>query len=208
MTGNGRAERPWNGSGSLMFALLLLATVALAACNGGAPEQPRGAGAPGEQTRDQAERGRYLVDTSGCHDCHTPFKMGDRGPEPDMELALSGHPQQLEMPPPPRLQEPWMWVGAATNTAFAGPWGISYSINLTPDEQTGIGTWSEQTFINSIRTGRHLGVGRPVMPPMPWPAYANFTDEDLRAIFIYLRSVRPISNKVPEGQPSEQWPTS
>ena len=75
-----------------------------------------------------------------CNDCHTPLKMGAKGPEPDMTRMLSGHPSQLVMPQAPSHKGPWMWTGAATNTAFAGPWGISYARNLTPDSTTGIGT--------------------------------------------------------------------
>ncbi len=87
-------------------------------------------------------RGQYLVTTGGCHDCHTPMKMGPNGPEPDMSRALSGHPQQLEMPPAPQLPEgPWLAVSSATNTAFSGPWGVSFTANLTPDAQTGLGAW-------------------------------------------------------------------
>src|SRR4051812_44225962 len=85
----------------------------------------------------KVERGRYLVTTTGCNDCHTPLKMTARGPEPDMARMLSGHPAELKMPRPPKLGEgPWMWAGAATNTAFYGPWGVSYAMNLTPDQNT------------------------------------------------------------------------
>jgi hypothetical protein len=129
------------------------------------------------------------------------MKMGPNGPEPDMSVALSGHPQNLVMPPPPKLEAPWGWVAAATNTAFAGPWGISYAINLTPDAETGLGKWQENEFVQAIKTGKHLGVGRPIMPPMPWPAYRNLTDAELRAIYAYLRSIPPIKNKAPDYVP-------
>jgi mono/diheme cytochrome c family protein len=143
-------------------------------------------------------QGKRLVDTHDCHACHTPMKMGPNGPEPDMSLALSGHPQTLVMPPPPKLEGPWGWVAASTNTAFAGPWGTSYAINLTPDPETGLGKWQESEFVQAIKTGKHLGVGRPIMPPMPWPAYRNLTDSQLRAIYAYLRSIPPIKNKAPD----------
>lgn len=146
-----------------------------------------------------AERGAYLVSIGGCNDCHTPFKMGAKGPEPDMTRMLSGHPQNLVMPPAPAPQGPWIWSGAATNTAFAGPWGISYAINLTPDEETGTGRWTEAQFIQAMRTGRHLGNGRPILPPMPWPGIARMTDADLKALFAYLRSVPAIKNTPPEA---------
>jgi len=113
---------------------------------------------------------------------------------------LSGHPQDLEMPSPPELPKgPWAWLGAGTNTAFAGPWGISYAINLTPDVNTGMGIWTEEMFVRAIRTGRHMGQSRPILPPMPWPAYSRLTDQDLKSIHAYLRSIPPIENLVPDA---------
>jgi hypothetical protein len=144
------------------------------------------------------ERGRYLVTVGGCNDCHTPFKMTDKGPAPDMDRMLSGHPEQFKLPPPPKAQGPWVWSGAATNTAFAGPWGVTYAANLTPDKNTGLGIWDEKMFIQAIRTGKHWGQGRPIMPPMPWQGYARMTDEDLKAVFAYLRSVPAVHNYVPD----------
>lgn len=147
-------------------------------------------------------RGKYIVDTAGCHDCHTPWKVGPNGPEPDMTLALSGHPEGMKLPPPPKLGNgPWVWTAAGTNTAFAGPWGVSYTANLTPDRMTGIGIWTEDIFLKTIRTGRHWGVSRPILPPMPWTVYRNMTDEDLKSVFAYLRTVKPIRNQVPEPLP-------
>ena len=145
--------------------------------------------------------GKHLVETSGCHDCHTPFKMGPKGPEPDMSRALSGHPQQMELPPAPPAQGPWLVRVSATNTAHAGPWGTSFTANLTPDKETGLGNWSEQNFIRTIRTGRHLGQGRAILPPMPWPVYRNFSDDELRDVFSYLRSLPPRKNRVPLPRP-------
>lgn len=144
------------------------------------------------------ERGRYLTTAGGCGDCHTPLKMGERGPEPDMSRMLSGHPEYLQMPAAPALPEgPWMVVSSATNTAWAGPWGTSFVANITPDMETGIGKWSADDFIYTIRSGRHLGRGRQILPPMPVPAIQNLTDEDLTAIYAYLMTVPPIENHVP-----------
>jgi hypothetical protein len=89
-------------------------------------------------------------------------------------------------------------VAAATNTAWSGPWGISFTANLTPDAETGLGKWTQQNFTQTIRTGRHMGRGRPVLPPMPIPMYRNFTDGDLEAIFAYLQSIPAVKNRVPE----------
>lgn len=146
-----------------------------------------------------AERGKYLVDTSGCHDCHTPLKMGPKGPEPDLGRQLSGHPESLQMPPAPALPPgPWMVVSSATNTAWAGPWGVSFSANLTPDAESGLGRWTEHDFARTLRTGRHMGLGRAVLPPMPIPAYSHFSDQDLAAIYAYLRTVPAVKNRVPQ----------
>jgi mono/diheme cytochrome c family protein len=149
--------------------------------------------------RDKVARGKYLMSTSGCMDCHTPWQMGANGPEPDLTRLYSGHPEKLVMPPAPVLPEgPWLVISAATNTAFNGPWGTSFTANLTPDVETGLGRWTERDFLQTIRTGRHMGRGREVMPPMPIPVYNNFTDRDLKAIYAYLRTIPAVKNKVPD----------
>ena len=143
-------------------------------------------------------RGQYLVNAAGCDDCHTPWKKGANGLEPDMTLRLSGHPASMTLPKPPEPVGPWIMSATATNTAWAGPWGVSYTANLTPDPDTGIGKWTEQQFIDTIRTGRRQGRGRELLPPMPWPAFKNYNDADLRAMFAYLKTLEAITNKVPE----------
>ena len=155
--------------------------------------------APRELDRaSQVARGAYLVSIAGCHDCHTPWVVGPKGPHADMARALIGHPQEVKIAEPPKMGEgPWVWAGAGTNTAFAGPWGISFTANLTPDPETGLGKWTEEMFIATIRTGRHQGVGRPVLPPMPVQVYANMTDDDLKSVFAYLQSLTPVRNRVP-----------
>lgn len=147
-------------------------------------------------------RGKYLVSSIGCNDCHTPLKMGPKGPEPDMSRFLSGHPEQMGALKAVAPRGPWLWAGAATNTAFSGPWGISYAANLTPDQNTGLGIWTEDMFVKALRTGRHMGVSREIMPPMPWTAFRNMTDEDLKSIYAYLRSLKPVVNHVPDAQPA------
>ncbi len=145
-------------------------------------------------------RGEYLVRITGCNDCHTPFAMGPQGPAPDMSRMLSGHPETMKLPPPPAAQGPWIAASSATNTAWAGPWGVSYAINLTPDE-TGMGTWTEKMFIDAMRTGKHMGRGRPILPPMPWGNVAAMTDEDLKSVYAYLKSIPAIKNATPEPTP-------
>lgn len=148
--------------------------------------------------QEMVERGKYLVNFGGCHDCHTPLVMGSKGPEHDMKRALSGHPADFPMSKPPKLDGKWMWVGAATNTAFAGPWGVSYARNLTPDQVSGLGIWTEEMFVKTMRTGRHMGVSRPILPPMPWQALNSLNDQDLKSIYAYLRTIKPVRNEVPD----------
>jgi mono/diheme cytochrome c family protein len=189
---------------SLLTALALQVAIGLAAPAARADDAAQAA-APAQPTGAQLERGRYLVTTSGCHDCHTPWKMGAQGPEPDMSRMLSGHPQEVVMPPAPRLPEgPWVGTMAATNTAWSGPWGTSFTANLTPDRETGLGRWTFENFREAIRTGRHMGRGRPILPPMPYPMYRHMTDEDLAAIFAYLQTIPAIQNRVPDPLPPSQ----
>jgi hypothetical protein len=161
------------------------------------PEQTRPAVA--RHGRTPVELGAYLVGTMGCNDCHTPLKMGPKGPEPDMERALSGHPEGLKMPPAPALPPgPWLVVSAATNTAWAGPWGVSFAANLTSDKETGLGDWTEEQFIAAMRSGKHQGKGRAILPPMPYFILGNLVDEELKAVWAYLHSLAPIKNRVPQ----------
>jgi hypothetical protein len=177
---------------ALVIAVISLMTVVTVGCGTDAPITSVEAAQPA-----RVERGRYLVSIMGCNDCHTPYKLGPNGPEPDMERFLSGHPEQIGRLPQRTSEGPWLWTAAATNTAFTGPWGVSYTANLTPDQNTGLGIWTEDMFISAIRTGRHMGTSRPINPPMPWPAYRNATDEDLKAVFAYLRTIKPVTNHVP-----------
>jgi hypothetical protein len=95
----------------------------------------------------------------------------------------------------------WLMTMAASGTAFSGPWGVSFAANLTPDDNTGLGIWTEEMFVKPVRTGRHMGVSRPIVPPMPWPNVGAMNDDDLRAVYAYLRSIQPIHNRVPEPLP-------
>jgi hypothetical protein len=161
----------------------------------------RGGSSPEQAQPARAERGKYLVKIMGCNDCHTPWKMGANGPEPDMTRMLSGHPEQVGRLAAVQAPKGWAWSAGPTNTSFSGPWGVSYTANLTPDQNTGLGIWTEDMFIKAIRTGRHMGVARPINPPMPWPMYRNATDEDLTSIFAYLRTIPPVTNHVPDYEP-------
>lgn len=180
--------------------LTIVLTTATGAVGGAPPAADSNTG--------RVARGKYLVTFGLCNDCHTPMKMGpDGAAEPDMTRMLSGHPSNLAMPAPPAPKGPWLWSGAATNTAFAGPWGVSFTANLTPDKDTGLGNWTEEMFMTALRTGRHEGKGRPILPPMPYPFVASLTDEDLRSVFAYLQSIPALRNKVPAPVDPPEEPT-
>ncbi|GMU65475.1 MAG: hypothetical protein AMXMBFR36_17490 [Acidobacteriota bacterium] len=184
-------------SRTLMASLLL--TLSAGALAGAVESGEPTAASPAAATADaRAERGRFLVTIGGCHDCHTPVKMGANGPEPDLTRMLSGHPQELVLPPAPELPPgPWVATVAGTMTAWSGPWGTSFTANLTPDDETGLGRWTEQEFVAALKSGRHQGRGREILPPMPWQNLAQLPEEELGAIWAYLRTVPPVRNQVP-----------
>jgi hypothetical protein len=150
------------------------------------------------------ERGLYLVTLGGCNDCHSPKKMTPKGPVPDETRLLSGHRADEKLPPvPSNILGPDKW-GAITNnnlTGWVGPWGTSYASNLSPDPETGTGAWNEELFIRILRTGKFMASGRDILPPMPWYDLAKLTDADLKAIFAYLKSLKPVRNQVPAAIP-------
>jgi len=170
--------------------LSLLALVSAVSCTRG-----------GDAETSPVERGRYLVSSIGCADCHTPWHVGPNGPEPDSSRHLSGHPQDTVLQPAPELPAGWMFTGSNTMTAWSGPWGTSFTANLTPDAETGLGRWDAAMFRETIRTGRRMGRGRTLLPPMPWHFYRNLSDRDLDAIFAYLQSIPAIENRVPQPLP-------
>jgi mono/diheme cytochrome c family protein len=186
-------------SGSSTFlaasALAVVATVGLRSATPRAADAAATQPAPASAAA-RVTQGEYLVKTGGCDDCHTPWKMGDNGPEPDLSRRLMGHPAGVAASDPPGMTAPWIGSANSTMTAWSGPWGRSFGANLTPDPETGLGKWTEAQFIATIRNGKHLGDGRPLMPPMPWPAFRNFADDDLAAIFAYLKTLPAIRNKV------------
>lgn len=154
------------------------------------------------EIKDSAElatRGKYLVTITGCNDCHTPKKMGPKGPELIEEMLLSGFQGKNAIPEfdKERTQKGFAEM-SPDMTAAAGPWGISFAANLTPHE-TGIGNWTFEQFKTAMTQGKYKGMenGRPLLPPMPWFNFTEMKDEDLRAIFAYLKSIKPVENVVP-----------
>lgn len=154
--------------------------------------------------RTPEEWGQHIVAITDCGNCHTPKKMTPEGPVPDMDRELSGHPSGM---PPANVDRREMETKGlfASNdlTSWVGPWGISYAANITSDSTTGIGNWSEEQFIRCLRKGKYMGLekARDLLPPMPWQAFRNMTDAELKAVFAYLKSTKPIHNIVPQPVP-------
>ncbi|MFH4963456.1 diheme cytochrome c-553 [Gaetbulibacter sp. M235] len=150
------------------------------------------------------KRGEYLVDFGGCHHCHSPKIMTERGPIPDPNRLLSGHPSDEILPPYDKETANGYLLLSMGLTSFKGPWGTSFAANLTPDD-TGIATWSEEQFFMAIRKGKFKGLesSRQLLPPMPWEDFAKLTDQDLKSIFIYLKSIKPVENIVPSAIPPQ-----
>lgn len=187
-------------------SLATAALIALTACQ--KTVKPDSAQKP-MAIKDSAELvqyGKYLVTITGCNDCHTPKKMGPKGPELIEELLLSGFQGKNAVPEfdKERTQKGFAQM-SPDMTAAAGPWGVSFAANLTPDE-TGIGSWTFEQFKTAITQGKYKGQenGRPLLPPMPWFNYTEMKDEDLRAIFAYLKSIKPVENVVPAPKQFEK----
>jgi hypothetical protein len=184
-----------------------------AAAEGGPPMPPpitlkpvrEGSAPPNPYSEEQIERGRFLVSFGSCNDCHTPWTFDPSLglPVPDMTRMLSGHPEGVPDSAGALGAGDAMLVGP-TFTSFTLPFGTVYAMNLTPDLETGTGTWTEEMFVDIFRKGKHLGGnGRGVLPPMPWNWVRMASDEDLVAIFAYLRSVPPLVNNVPSANVPE-----
>jgi cytochrome c553 len=189
----------WILASSIILLLLTLAmgSALLVSCE--AQSARADSPPPIDHTKEaQIKRGKYLVLTSACNDCHTPKIMTANGPEPDTTRLLSGHPSYMPVAAVNKEAiKDWLLFNPHL-TAAAGPWGVSFSANLTSDD-TGIGSWTEEQFFTAIRKGKYKGLegSRSLLPPMPWQVYSQMTDDDLRAIFAFLKSTRPVKNIVP-----------
>lgn len=156
-----------------------------------------------QSEKELLEQGKYLVGILGCHDCHSPKRMGPQGPEIIPELHLSGYPAERPLGKiiPEAMGTDWILFGS-DGTAAAGPWGVSFAANLTSDE-SGIGSWSYEQFKIALTQGKYKGLdsGRPLLPPMPWFNYIAMKEADMQAIFQYLKSTPPVRNLVPAPVP-------
>jgi mono/diheme cytochrome c family protein len=172
----------------LIAAVFLSSVVGLSAADG---------------SQDLIKLGEYLVVSHGCADCHSPKK----GTEPDMSRYLSGHPVEDKIPEIPKGvigEDKWGGIVSNDGTVWVDAFGITFTRNLTPDVDTGLGSWTEDMFIRAIRTGKHMGApeGRDINPCMPWPAFSKINDQEMKAIWAYLRSLKPIRNPVPDPIPA------
>ncbi len=153
---------------------------------------------------ESIKRGEYLVTVIGCDHCHSPKKMTDQGPVPDLDRWMMGYPANDPVPEvPENAVGPGRWVLLNNDlTVAVGPWGTSFGANLTPDD-SGIGSWSFDQFKKAMTEGKYKGMenSRPLMPPMPWQSFAHLSNEDLKAIYDYLMSIPPIENVVPSYRP-------
>src|SRR5436189_889307 len=183
-----------------IVTLSIAATVIMYAISSGDnnPEQPK----PMTQ-EEKIKRGEYLVNAVGCDDCHSPKKMGAQGPEIISELRFSGSPSTAQLPSvnTGEIKKGWMMF-APDLTSAIGQWGQSYAANISSDA-TGIGNWKEEQFLKALREGKYKGLDntRPLLPPMPWFVYKNFSDDDLKSIFAYLKSTKPVHNVVAAPKP-------
>jgi hypothetical protein len=180
----------------LFTAVIVAVITALVACTDSSGETQKSITISQDSL---VKRGEYLVTIAGCDDCHTPKKMGPMGPEPDMDLRLSGYRSSVPFPKVDTniIKQGWALVNPEL-TGWAGPWGASFTANITSDE-TGIGNWSYGQFKKAFTQGKWKGLEgtRPLMPPMPWQNYSHMAEEDVKAIFTYLKSTKPIKNVEP-----------
>jgi len=192
-----------------LVVLLLCICVYILGCKPKAAEtttETAEAPPPTMTKQDSIKRGAYFVTIMGCNDCHSP-KIFTKAGEMlfDSTRLLSGHPAG---DPDPSLGKkgsttPQEGIVAGIDfTSYVGPWGRSFAANITPDV-TGVGEWTFEQFKKVLTEGKFKGMdgGRPIMPPMPWFNFKHLQEEDMRMIWAYLRSVKPISNKVPEYIP-------
>lgn len=183
-------------------AILFIAILLVNACNNQAEEKKEAASAPKLSNEELVKKGEHLVAVLDCEICHSPKKMGPQGPEVIPELRFGGHQAGTQLPPIDEKSLNSGWVLFAPDfTSTIGPWGQSYARNISSDT-TGIGMWNLEQFKKVIREGKFMGLDntRPILPPMPWPAYKNLDDDEIEAVFAFLKSTKPVNNRVPDAK--------
>ncbi len=198
---------------SMAILIILMSFILIfSRCNQGASDKTE---PPADTTQARAARpayggfgsevawGKHIVTIGGCNDCHTPKKMGPQGPEDNLDLLLSGSPSQMPPINVDRKEIESKGLAVSNMTEWVGPWGISYTANITSDSTTGIGNWTLDQFIRTFKTGKYGGApeGRNLLPPMPWQGIGQMTDDELKAVYTYLESTKPVHNIVPQPQP-------
>lgn len=151
---------------------------------------------------ERLEIGQAIVEGWNCSFCHTPQIKGPDGkPMPDPKRLMSGHPADEKVPAVPDMvitSPEWMeFLDNLDPTVWATDNLLIFSANLTPDDETGIGNWTEVEFVETIREGRHRGIERRLKYPMPWRELSEVSDEELLSVYEYLMSLEPVDNKVP-----------
>jgi hypothetical protein len=188
------------------FGLFFIFAVIVYGCNNTPKTQQAGNTPPQSTKQDTIKHGEYLVSIGGCHDCHSPKQPSGQSLELIQDRLLSGYPADRPVMKTDMraLKQGWVLINYDITQA-AGPWGVSFSANLTSD-QTGVGNWTEDQFLRALKQGWFKGLEgtRKLLPPMPWEMLANMKDEDAKAIFAFLQSTRPISNAVPAPIPPDQ----
>jgi len=188
---------------AMCFPLLFISCSQQTATAGAAPADSTATALKYNGFESQAKWGEYVVNTTGCNDCHTPKKMGAHGPEEDTTQLLSGHPALQPIPDVDRKMVEAKGLGVTnTETAWVGPWGVTFAANLTPDS-TGLGSWTEEQFVKCLKQNKWMGMEgtRPLLPPMMVSSTSKMTTDEIKAIFAYLKTLKPIHNIVPGYMP-------
>ena len=152
-------------------------------------------------TNDSLVRlGGYIVQTIGCSDCHSPKIAGPDGMKLDNQRLLSGYPGDRPVPVFKSVN------GSVTanfdNTMTTGPWGTTFSANITSDA-TGVGNWTLERFSLAMTHGQFRGIkgSRKLLPTMPWQNFSHLSPQHIKAIFAYLKTVKAVKNNVPAYRP-------
>lgn len=171
---------------AVTFAMLLLLAVVTTA---GASPRPQD---------DQIAHGKYIATIAGCTSCHTPYKPEYNQPPQNLTLE-----QIQNIAFDERAAHDTDKLLAGGRVFDLGPAGMVFTRNLTPDQETGIGTWTDDQVKIAIKTGID-NEGKVLFPVMPYHVYSGMADADMEAVIAYLRSVNAVSNQVPENTVSTE----
>ena len=191
-------------TGLKTLTALVLAALLTAACT----QKQSDDMAADDEEADSAEAqnveiGQAIVEGWGCVYCHTPEVKGPDGlGMPDPDRLMSGHPGDQPIPPVPDApidSVEWTdYLEQLGSTAWPSDDSIVFSSNLTPDPETGIGEWTAEEFVETIRQGMQRAMGRQIKYPMPWEELSELSDIELASIYEYLMTLQPVPNEVPE----------